>query len=62
MGVDLLVFEAMPQSLDEDVVHAAALPSMLMVISCSFSVPVSGRSSTCVHLLVRILEISSATN
>jgi hypothetical protein len=24
MGVDLLVFEAMPQSLDEDVVHAAA--------------------------------------
>jgi len=46
--VDLFVFAASPQSLDEDVVHAATprfregrlLPSMLMVIAWRFRVPV----------------------
>src|SRR6185437_7314966 len=46
--VDLLVFEAAPQSLNEDVVHAPAprlrggrlLPSMLIMIPCRFRVPV----------------------
>ena len=44
MEVDLLVFEAAPQPLDEDVVHAAAprfregrlLPSMLIMIPWPF--------------------------
>ena len=48
MEVDLLVFEAAPQSLDKDVVHAAApcfrrgrlLPSMLIVTPCRFRVAV----------------------
>src|ERR1700680_1911140 len=46
--VDLLVFEAAPQPLDEDVVHVAAprlrggrlLPSMLMVMAWRFRVSV----------------------
>ena len=46
--VDFLVFEAAPQPLDEDVVHAAIprlrggrlLPSMLIITPCRFSVPV----------------------
>ena len=46
--VDLLVFEAAPQPLNQDVVHAPAprlrggrlLPSMLIMIPCRFTVPV----------------------
>ena len=38
--VDLLVFQAAPQPLYEDVVMQRPLPSMLIVIPCRFSVPV----------------------
>ena len=53
---DFLVFEAPPQSLDEDVVHAAALPSMLIVISWRFKVPV--KSSLVNWLPWSVLKIS----
>ena len=38
--VDLLVLEASPQSLDEDVVNAAALAVQLILIPWRFRVPV----------------------
>ncbi len=55
--VDLLVFEAAPQPLDEDVVHARGpLPSMLIVTPCRFSVPV--KSSLVNWLPWSVLKIS----
>ena len=62
--VDLFVFEAAPQPLDEDVVHAAAprfregrlLPSMLIATSCRFRVPV--KSSLVNWLPWSVLKIS----
>src|ERR1700726_2715870 len=62
--VDFLVFEAAPQPLDEDVVHAAAprfregrlLPSILIITPCCFSVPV--KSSLVNWLPWSVLKIS----
>src|SRR5467141_4116993 len=64
MQVNLLVFEAAPQPLDEDVVHAAPprlrggrlLPSMLIVTSCRLSTPV--KSSLVNWLPWSVLKIS----
>jgi hypothetical protein len=62
--VDFLVFEAAPQPLDEDVVHATTprlregrlLPSMLIVTSCRFKVSV--KSSLVNWLPWSVLKIS----
>ena len=62
--IDLLAFQAAPQPLDKDVVHAAApglrrgglLPSMLIVIAWSFSLPV--KSSLVNWLPWSVLKIS----
>jgi hypothetical protein len=39
--VDLLVFQTAPQPLDEDIVHAAALPSMLIMMPPCSRTPVN---------------------